>query len=26
MKMNLDAKEIVTISMKGGEAIKPVTP
>jgi len=26
MKMNLDAKGIVTISMKGGEAIKPVTP
>ena len=26
MKMNLDAKEIVTISMKGGEAIRPVTP
>ncbi|TMH59809.1 MAG: linear amide C-N hydrolase, partial [Betaproteobacteria bacterium] len=26
MKMNLDAKDIVTISMKGGEAIKQVTP
>ncbi len=26
MKMNLDAKDIVTISMKGGEAIKPLTP
>ena len=26
MKMNLDAKDIVTISMKGGEEIKSVTP
>jgi len=26
MKTNLDAKDIVTISMKGGEAIKSVTP
>ncbi len=26
MKMNLDAKDIVTISMKGGEAIKALTP
>jgi hypothetical protein len=26
MKMNLDGKDIVTISMKGGEVIKSVTP
>jgi len=26
MKMNLDAKDIVTISMKGGEVIQSITP
>jgi choloylglycine hydrolase len=26
MKMNLNGKDIVTISMKGGESIKPLTP
>jgi choloylglycine hydrolase len=26
MKMNHDAKDMVTISMKGGEVIKPVIP
>ncbi len=26
MKMNLDAKDIVTISIKGDEVIKPLTP
>jgi hypothetical protein len=26
MKMNLDAKDIVRISMKGGEVIKSLTP
>jgi len=25
-KMNLDAKDIVTISMRGGEVIKPLNP
>jgi choloylglycine hydrolase len=25
-KMNLDAKDIITISMRGGEVIKPLNP